>query len=142
MPPDTSQSPHRIANITASADQLNVIQLPKGVPAMNVTLIRRPSSYGRWVPLEVLVNGKSLAWLPANDEVQLELDVTDIPASIEVRMQGVVGSPPFLIDRLSSGMCLECGGNLWPLFDFFSLNLWIGSILKNHVFYLQKVRTA
>jgi hypothetical protein len=109
------------------------------IPVMNVVVLRRAGWYGKFMPVELLCNGKCIASLRENEEVLVTLGVTDIPATLEIRMFNA-RSPSFIVDRLTGGLHLECGPNLWPLFDF--LDLAIVSPLKNRVFYLQRTRLS
>lgn len=104
---------------------------------MKVIVTRNPGWYGKFVPMDILCNGRRLAYIREKETVHVQLEQADIPAKLELRMQQMVGSPTIEISRLSSDLHLECGANNWTLLDFFDLSLLSG--LKNEVFYFRKV---
>jgi hypothetical protein len=107
---------------------------------MNVFITRNPGWYGKFARLDLLCNGKRLASIREKETVQVRLEPSDLPATLELRMQNVVGSPSIELPCLLVDLYLECGANKWMLMDFFDLSLLPG--LRNKVFYFRKLVPA
>ena len=104
---------------------------------MQIFIARQPGWYGKLVPMDLLCNGKRLASLRERDEVCVRLEAADMPATLQVRMQRIVGSGTVVIPRITSAMHLECGASSWTLLDFFDLSFL--PRFRDRVLYLRKV---
>ncbi len=106
---------------------------------MNVFVTRHSGWYGKFVPLDLLCNGKRLTSLTEGSEVCVKLDPMDMPATLEMRMQNMVGSPKFVVSQMAPDLYLECGSGNWTLFDFFDLSFLPS--FSNKVFFLRRIAT-
>ena len=102
---------------------------------MNVFVTRNPGPFGKRVPLEILCNGKRRASVGENEKGSVRLQASDLPATMEVRMQQSVGSPKIIITELSSELHLVCGAEIWNALDFLGLAFLPG--LRSRVFYFR-----
>lgn len=60
---------------------------------MEVTVTRNAGWYGKFAPLDLLCNGRRMATIQEKKTHSFRLELPDIPATLEVRMQGMVGGP-------------------------------------------------
>lgn len=106
---------------------------------MNIVVARRSGWYGKFVGMELLCNGKAVGTLRENEEIALQLESEDLPASLEVKMQSARGKHGVQVDRLISGLYLECGAgfSLWTLLAPLELQ---GFFPRANGLYIQTVR--
>jgi hypothetical protein len=104
---------------------------------MKVLVTRHSGWYGKFAPLDLLCNGRRVASIREKNSHSFQLELADIPATLELRMQGLVGGPQVIVTSLSTDLNLECGAEGWTLFDFFDFHLLPG--LNNKVFYFREV---
>ena len=102
---------------------------------MNIFVARSPGPFGKRVPLDILCNGKHRSSVGENEQRAIQLQASDLPATIEVRMQKSVGSPKVFVTELSSDLHLVCGAEGWNALDF--LGFAFLPSLRNKVFYLR-----
>ncbi len=100
---------------------------------MQIELFRRPGYIGRLVPIDVLVDGKSVASINGGETKILVLP--DAGATVQVQLQGAVSSPSVRISPQDHGRHYECGNPLWVLFDV--LSFCYLPPLKHHTFFLR-----
>ncbi|PKO41426.1 MAG: hypothetical protein CVU30_14120 [Betaproteobacteria bacterium HGW-Betaproteobacteria-3] len=104
---------------------------------MRVLVTRHSGWYGKFAPLDLLCNGRRVASLREKKSHSFQLELADIPATLEVRMQDMVGGPKLVVSSLSTDLNLECGAESWTLFDFFNFEFLPS--LNNKVFYFREV---
>jgi len=100
---------------------------------MQIELFRHPGYIGRLMPIDVLVDGKTVASIKTNETKILV--IPDDGATLQVQLQGVVFSPSVHISNQDHGKRYECGNPLWTLFDI--LSFCYLPPLKHHVFFLR-----
>jgi hypothetical protein len=106
---------------------------------MNIVVARRSGWYGKFVGIELLCNGKVVGTLRENEEITLQLESQDLPASLEVKMQSLLVEHGVQVDRLIPGLYLECGTgfSLWTLLVPSELQ---GLLPRANGLYIQTVR--
>ncbi len=104
---------------------------------MKVIVTRNAGWFGKLAPLDLLCNGRRVATIQERKTHSFQLEMDDIPATLEIRMQSMVGGPKFIVSSMATDLTLECGAESWTLFDFFDFK-YLPS-LNNKVFYFREV---
>jgi hypothetical protein len=100
---------------------------------MKATITRNRCLYCHLVSMDVLVKGERVASLENGEAVELTLP--DGGAEVRVAMGKWAGSAPLTITDGQTGVTLEAGAKLWPVFDILSLSYL--SMLKDTVLYIR-----
>ena len=108
------------------------------VSHMQIKLFRHPGYIGRLVPIDVIVDGRSVALINGGETKVLALP--DAGANVQVQLQGAVSSPQVRISPQDHGRHYECGNPLWVFFDV--LSFCYLPPLKNHTFFLRAAKTS
>ena len=103
---------------------------------MDVVVARSAGSRAKLVAIEVQCNGRRVALLSEDEEVQFKLTEADIPATLSVTM-GTSEGKIFLVHKLAGKLDLECGVQGWTIFDLMNL---FNPIMRDRALYLDKVR--
>jgi hypothetical protein len=104
---------------------------------MQVRLYRHAGHLGRFVALDVRVNGKKVASLKSKETLILQLSSDGV--TMQVAM-GNSSSPALHLPPWNGGVELECGTHLWVLFDV--LSLAYVPPLNERVFFLREIARA
>jgi len=99
-----------------------------------ILIVRNSGWFGKFVRLHVLCNGRTVAKLGENEQAAIQVSPSEMPASIQVKMQSWVGSPVMKLESSTEPIRLECGARAWTLLDGIGLYLLPG--LRDEVFYL------